>query len=95
MANITIRNIPDSVLKRIKTLSHIERRSMNSELLYLIEKGLNEEAKTKSNGPNVLSSETQAKLWEELIGMWEDDRSAEEIIKDIYSHRTAGRHVEL
>ena len=94
MASITIRNIPDSVLKRIKTLSHIERRSMNSELLHLIEKGLNEETR-KSDGKKVLSSEAQAYLWEELIGRWEDDRSAEEIIKDIYSHRTAGRRVEL
>lgn len=95
MASITVRNIPDSVLKRIKTLSQIERRSMNSELLRLIERGLNEEIEKKSSGANLLSSETQAKMWEELIGMWEDDRSAEEIIKDIYSHRTAGRHVDL
>ena len=95
MASITIRNIPDSTLQRIKTLSQVERRSMNSELLFLIEKGLKEETEKKSNSSNVLSSETQAKMWEELIGMWEDDRSAEDIIKDIYSHRTAGRRVEL
>ena len=95
MANITIRNIPDSVLKRIKALSRIERRSMNSELLRLIEKGLNEETEARSNKGSILSSEIQAKMWEELIGTWEDDRSADEIIKDIYAHRTAGRHVEL
>jgi plasmid stability protein len=95
MASITIRNIPDSVLKRIKALSQIERRSMNSELLRLIEKGLNEETEKKSSQANILSSEMQAKMWEELIGEWEDERSSEEIIKDIYAHRTAGRHVEL
>ena len=95
MASITIRNIPDSILQRIKALSQVEKRSMNSELLLLIEKGLVEEIEKKNNGSNVLSSETQTKMWEELIGEWEDDRSAEEIIKDIYSHRTAGRRVEL
>ena len=41
MANITIRNIPDDVFAKIKRLSAIEKRSMNSEVLVIIERGTN------------------------------------------------------
>ena len=95
MASITIRNIPESVLRKVRTLSQIEKRSMNNELLLLIEKGLKEESKRKSDSHNILSKESQMKIWEEHIGKWEDNRSTEEIIKDIYEHRTIGRNIEL
>ena len=95
MASITIRNIPDSVLRRIRTLSEIEKRSINSELLILIENGLNKEIETKETGTLILSKESQIKMWESMSGTWEDIRSTEEIIEDIYSHRTKGRAVDL
>ena len=90
MASITIRNIPDSILRRIRTLSEIEKRSINSELLILIENGLNKEIETKETGTLILSKESQIKMWESMSGTWEDIRSTEEIIEDIYSHRTKG-----
>lgn len=40
MPNLTIRNIPVDVMNKLKTLSEIERRSINSEILFIIEKGL-------------------------------------------------------
>ena len=95
MASITIRNIPESILERIRALSFVEKRSMNNELLLLIEAGLNEETERKGRSENIISKESQIKIWEELIAKWEDDRSAEEIIKDIYAQRTSGRKVKL
>ena len=95
MASITVRNIPESILERIRTLSLIEKRSINSELLLLIETGLNEETERKGNDKNIITKESQIKIWETLIAKWQDDRSAEEIIEDIYSHRTSGRKVKL
>ena len=95
MANITIRNIPDSVLEKIRTLSSIERRSINSELLLIIETGLNEETKRKGNTENILPKETQLEIWDKLMGKWEDERSSNEIIKDIYDKRTSGRKIDL
>ncbi len=95
MASITIRNIPDSVLSRVRTLSEVEKRSINSEFLILIEKALTIEIETRKSTNTPISKENQIKMWESLIGTWEDDRSAEEIISDIYSSRTKGREVEL
>jgi len=39
--------------------------------------------------------EMQADMWELLAGEWDDSRSAEEIVEDIYAHRTPGRTVSL
>jgi plasmid stability protein len=40
MANITVRNIPDGIFKKIKALSSIEKRSLNNEILMILERGL-------------------------------------------------------
>lgn len=95
MASITIRNIPDSILEKIRTLSTIEKRSINNELLLIIEAGLNEESERKTKNENIIPKETQISIWEKLMGKWEDDRSAKEIIEDIYAHRTPGRNIDL
>jgi plasmid stability protein len=91
MPSITIRNIPEDLMERIRALSRKERRSINSEILVLLEKAL---AYANKADPSA-DPELQVKIWEELSGRWEDSRSTEEIIDDIYSRRTPGREVEL
>jgi len=95
MASITIRNIPDEVLERIRALSSIERRSLNNEILVILERGTYSEYEEKLLKKKYLSKSTQMEIWKRLAGTWSDSRSAKEIIEDIYSHRTAGREVEL
>ncbi len=95
MANITIRNIPDGTFKRIKALSSIEKRSLNNEILMILERGASSEFKEKMHIRKNISKETQIEIWKGLLGKWTDKRSTEEIIKDIYSHRTTGRDVKL
>ena len=95
MASITVRNIPDTVLKRIRELSSMERRSVNNEILIILERGAYGEYQDRLQRRKHLSKETQLEIWKKLAGTWEDKRSAKEIIEDIYSHRTAGRSVKL
>ena len=95
MANITIRNIPDDIFEKIKRISSIERRSINNELLVIIEKGINSEIQDLKSMQKNISKETQLKLWKNLSSQWKDDRSTEEIIQDIYNSRTLGRDIEL
>ena len=40
MKSITVRNIPDELLDRLRTLSVLEKRSLNNETLIVLEKGL-------------------------------------------------------
>lgn len=95
MANITIRNIPDDVFERIRRLSSVERRSLNSELLLIIERGAAKEMAEKMKTRKNLSKSMQTHLWKNLSGKWIDTRSTEEIIDDIRASRTPGREFHL
>lgn len=95
MASITVRNIPDDVFERIKTLSMVERRSINNEILVILERGAFNEYEERMQGQRHLSKSTRMEIWKRLLGTWEDTRPTREIIEDIYSNRTVGRDVDL
>lgn len=95
MANITVRNIPDSVFEKLRLLSEIDRRSLNNELIIAIESGVRVLERQHSGMEIRLSPETQTTLWSELSGKWKDQKSKEKQIKEIYDSRTLGRDVSL
>ena len=95
MANITIRNIPDDVFSKIQRLSSIEKRSVNSELLVIIDKGTKSEMEETAKRQKRIPASIQVNLWKNLSSKWKDSRSADEIISDIYVTRTTGREFEL
>ena len=95
MANLTLRSIPDNVLDQLRALAVAERRSLNGEILVLIESGLERGAtETRKVGPTV-DAVAQVRLWENICGRWKDEREWKTIADDIVSHRTAGRKVSL
>ena len=93
--NITIRNISDEVIEKIRTLSQMEKRSLNNELLIVLERGIEQEAHQSFDVKKTISKEVQIKIWEKLAEAWQDDRSTQEIVDDIYEARTVGREVVL
>jgi plasmid stability protein len=97
MASLTIRDIPEDVLGRLRLLSERERRSLNKEFLVIVEEGLEaHEVRRESVGMRTpISRELQIAIWRELGGAWKDDRATADIIADIRSSRTAGREVRL
>lgn len=96
MANLTVRDIPDDVLEKLRILSKTDRRSLNSEMLHVIEAGLGYLVNRRDASVMVaVSKETQLTIWENLSGQWRDDTSFEEAASDIYSSRTEGREVSL
>jgi plasmid stability protein len=96
MANITVRNIPDSVFEKLKLLSEMNRRSLNNELLIALENGVKESQRRLESNPGLrVSRETQRAILDEVAGKWKDERSTAEIVKDIYDSRTLGRDFSL
>lgn len=93
MINLTVRNIPDEIINKIRTLSKLEKRSLNNEILVILENVLYDEYKRNRN--RKISKEVQINMWEKISGLWEDKRNTKEIINDIYSNRSAGREVDL
>lgn len=97
MVNLTLRNIPDEILKRIRIFAARERRSLNSELLIVIEDGIarriSGDTGTANNGyipgsgVGMMSSGAREKLWKELCGSWNGERSLADMVSDVYESR--------
>lgn len=96
MASVTVRDIPDDVLEKLRILSLTDRRSLNGEILMVLETGMQYYLERKGAALDIpLSKATQVELWGSLAGKWEDERNLEEIVTDIYQARTEGRDVTL
>ncbi len=93
MANLTIRNIPQDLLEKMRNQAKAEKRSLNNEILMVLEKCV--DLYYAGNKDDPFPQEAQVELWDKIAGTWEDRRSAEEIAADIKAHRTAGRKVDL
>jgi len=93
MASLTVRNIPEQLMDNLRILSERERRSLNNEVLVVLEEGFNSKAERLEAAP--LGSGLQADLWLDLCGLWQDERTTDEIIEYIHASRTLGREVTL
>ena len=96
MASLTVRDIPADVLDRLRILSERERRSLNREVLVIVEDGLRAHTAEMDRSRQLgISPHLQVTLWRDIAGKWEDERPAVEIVADIRRSRTAGREVRL
>lgn len=108
MPALTIRNIPDRTLERLRTRAARQHRSLNGEILALFEEAAGEAQEGPVYMPPVplppkptfgtLRAADRRKRLEKLrslAGSWIDERSTEEIIADIVGSRTMGREVNL
>ena len=93
MANLTIRNIPEDLLDKLRRLSKAEKRSLNSEVLVVLEECL--EGYKPEKRYDYIPVEAQVEMWKKLAGEWDDPRSAEDIAAEIMERRTPGRRVDL
>jgi hypothetical protein len=98
MVALTIRNIPEEILKRIRIFAVRERRSLNSEMLIMIENGLAGRIAQETGKPQTgemsnsgtLSLAARETMWKDFAGQWKDDRSMQELIRDTYAMRNEG-----
>ncbi|MEM1206296.1 MAG: hypothetical protein AAGN66_23895 [Acidobacteriota bacterium] len=88
MASLTLKNIPDDLLARLRAQAGEDRRSLNQQAIYLLERALGE--------PDpAAEARRQVDLWGDLAGTWESDLSVREEIDSLYRSRSRGRDVEL
>ena len=94
---LTVRDLSERTLSTLKDRARSNRRSLNGEILYIfdwvVEHGVSDAIPTAGMIDPAVARQKAA--CEQLIGSWDDDRSAEEIIADITSNRTMGREVSL
>lgn len=92
---LTVRDLPERTLATLKSRARSNHRSLNGEILFIFdwvaEHGVSDPIPNSGEIDPVVARQKAAV--EQLIGTWEDERSANEIIADISSHRTFGREV--
>ena len=79
MANLQVRDIDEKLYESLRVRASKERRSISQEVIHILEKYL-----SLPRAYDVNPTDEFLKL----SGSWEDDRSAEDIVKSIRSERT-------
>jgi plasmid stability protein len=89
MSSITLKDVPDDLLARLRRAAARERRSLNQEALVLIEGGLaaRETAEERAH--------RQVEAWRTLAGAWVSERAFDDEVADVYTARSPGRDVDL
>ena len=93
MPTVTIRDLPKETLDALKLRASANHRSLNGEILCIFDYAVS--AKSEFDIIRENRAQKQREALKRIFGKWEDDRSTEEIIRDIESSRTKGREVSL
>jgi plasmid stability protein len=78
MAILQVRDIDDRLYASLKKLAQSENRSLSQEVISILEKYLANPILFKNNPTREFLA---------LAGSWEDDRTSDEIIKDVKRNR--------
>lgn len=87
MASLTLKNVPDDVLRRLRRRAVAERRSMTQQAVQILDEALAQDLEAHARD--------QIAAWKKLAGKWKSDRPAKREIAEIYRARSAGRDVDL
>lgn len=90
MATVTLKNVPDALMRKLRRQARSSRRSLNQQAILLLERGT--EKKVDDEEVRRQRRMSQVSTWLELAGTWDSDETAEEEIRAILDARTGGRH---
>ena len=94
VASFTVKNIPDRLLIRIREQAARENRSMNGEIIRLLDLSLSADRVQLHEYRRTLA-QAQVQAWSKLGGRWMSDVPIDDEVADIYSARSGGREIEL
>ena len=95
MPSLTIKDIPDLLLTRLRHRAVIDQRSLNREVIHLLDRVLSEAPVAPLSDALAGRIEAQVRAWQTLAGRWDSDRELAEEIGELYAARTPGRPVDL
>ena len=94
VASVTVKNIPDRLLARLREHAAMQNRSMNKEIIRLLDASLSADRMHPAQYRRA-AADAQVQAWSRLAGRWSSDVPAEDEIAGIYAARSSGREIEL
>ena len=93
MASLTLKNLPDDLLRALREMADKDRRSLTREIIHLLESALL--GRMERPAPRASAADAQVAAWRKLAGKWESnvDRATE--AERLMKRRTSGRKVAL
>jgi plasmid stability protein len=90
MASLTLKNLPEDLVRALRVAAEKDRRSLTQEIIYLLDTALRERGERP-----VSRVEAQVTAWRKLAGKWESDVDRATEIERIIKQRTPGRGVDF
>ena len=95
MPSITIKNMPDTLLERLRRRAQEDKRSIKREAIHLLDLALAGQPIDQDTDSKIREVESQVQAWRKLAGPWKSDLDTADEIERIYAARTPGRRVDL
>lgn len=95
VTSVTIKDIPDEILERLRQRAAADHRSLNKEVIHLLGAALSNVFAPDDTAHRAEVADRQAEAWNRLAGRWDSDQEVEAEIADIYSARSEGRDIPL
>ena len=92
MASLTLKNLPDELLRALRKAADKDRRSMTQEIIHLLESAL---GRAERRAPESATATVQLAAWRKLAGKWESDMDRATEARRITDRRTSGREVDF
>ncbi len=92
MASLTLKNLPDDLLRALRKAADKDRRSVTQEIIHLLESALGRAARSP---PRSADAGAQLAAWRKLAGKWESDVDRSTEARRLMERRTPGREVDF
>jgi plasmid stability protein len=93
MASLTLKNLPDALLRDLRKAAARDRRSVTQEIIHLLDAALR--LRVGRLAPRRADVDAQLAAWRKLAGKWESDVDRATEAGQLMKGRTAGREVEF
>ncbi|MCR5751224.1 MAG: Arc family DNA-binding protein [Kiritimatiellae bacterium] len=93
MATVTVRELSARTLDALKMRASANHRSLNGEILCIFDYAVSGSSEFDFIRENRARSQRDA--LKAVFGRWDDDRSEDEIVREVENSRTKGREVIL
>ncbi len=93
MPSLTLKNVPDELLKALRVSAERDRRSLTQQVIYLLESAAGLRLESARDATDDV--EAQVEAWRQLAGRWASDVEVDAETEAILARRTHGREVVL